>query len=62
MFHDKLFAHLFFEAHGAPHPILVADVDNHKVIEEFLPANSRPDKLVWKPRYSTMGLGVEKFD
>lgn len=62
MFHDKLFCHRFFESHGAPHPILVAEVANHKRREIFLEPDKAPKKLIWKPRYSTMGLGVESFE
>merc|ERR1711988_25744 len=62
MFHDKLFCHRFFESHGAPHPILVAEVSEHKRREIFLEPDKAPEKLLWKPRYSTMGLGVEKFN
>mmetsp|Transcript_17420 Transcript_17420/g.32870 ORF Transcript_17420/g.32870 Transcript_17420/m.32870 type:complete len:495 (-) Transcript_17420:94-1578(-) len=61
MFHDKLFCHRFFESHGAPHPVLVAEVAGHKRREIFLTPDKAPKKLLWKPRYSTMGLGVEKF-
>lgn len=61
MFHDKLFCHRFFESHGVNHPILVAEVAEHKRREIFLEPDQAPSKLVWKPRYSTMGLGVEKF-
>jgi hypothetical protein len=62
MFHDKLFCHRFFESHGAPHPTLVAEVKDHKRRETFLEPDQAPKKLVWKARYSTMGLGVEKFE
>jgi len=62
MFHDKLFCHRFFESHGAPHPTLVAEVCRHKRREIFLEQDQAPEKLLWKPRYSTMGLGVEKFE
>jgi hypothetical protein len=62
MFHDKLFCHWFFESHGAKHPILVAEVAGHKRREIFLEPRAAPAKLIWKPRYSTMGLGVEKFE
>lgn len=61
MFHDKLFCHRFFESHNVPHPTLVAEVFEHKRREIFLEPEKAPAKLVWKPRYSTMGLGVEKF-
>jgi hypothetical protein len=61
MFHDKLFCHRFFESHGAPHPKLVAEVVGHKRREIFLEPSQAPEELIWKPRYSTMGLGVEKF-
>lgn len=102
MFHDKVFCHAFFEAHGAPHPTLIAEVvkGNH-VRQQFIFSNGKEelqdvftekpgskekntvlalhhrkeaslllpngngqtqfDTLIWKPRYSTMGLGVEKF-
>lgn len=62
MFHDKLFCHRFFESHNVPHPILVAEVKDHKRREIFLEPEQAPKKLVWKPRYSTMGLGVERFE
>lgn len=62
MFHDKLFCHRFFESHGTPHPVLVAEVAGHKRREIFLEPDKAPGALVWKPRYSTMGLGVEKFE
>jgi len=62
MFHDKMFCHRFFESHKAPHPVLVAEVANHKRREVFLEPDKAPKALLWKPRYSTMGLGVEKFD
>jgi len=61
MFHDKLFCHRFFESHGVPHPILVAEVNGHTRREIFLKPDEAPARLVWKPRYSTMGLGVEAF-
>jgi len=61
MFHDKMFCHRFFESHGAPHPVLVAEVADHKRREVFLEPDEAPQELLWKPRYSTMGLGVEKF-
>jgi len=61
MFHDKLFCHRFFESHGVPHPTLVAEVKDHVRREVFLEPEKAPRHLVWKPRYSTMGLGVEKF-
>mmetsp|Transcript_70939 Transcript_70939/g.125412 ORF Transcript_70939/g.125412 Transcript_70939/m.125412 type:complete len:461 (-) Transcript_70939:139-1521(-) len=61
MFHDKLFCHRFFESHGAKHPILVAEVVDHRRRHVFLEPGKAPEKLIWKPRYSTMGLGVEKF-
>lgn len=62
MFHDKLFCHRFFESHGVRHPTLVAEVAGHKRREIFLEPDKAPKNLVWKPRYSTMGLGVEKFE
>eukprot|EP00747_Dinoflagellata_sp_TGD_P183201 gnl/TRDRNA2_/TRDRNA2_37922_c0_seq1.p1 gnl/TRDRNA2_/TRDRNA2_37922_c0~~gnl/TRDRNA2_/TRDRNA2_37922_c0_seq1.p1 ORF type:complete len:462 (-),score=70.55 gnl/TRDRNA2_/TRDRNA2_37922_c0_seq1:201-1586(-) len=62
LFHDKLFNHRFFESHGAKHATLVADVIGHKRRQVFLEPDKAPEKLVWKPRYSTMGLGVEKFE
>lgn len=62
MFHDKVFAHRFFESHGAPHPILVAEVANHKRRQIWVEPKDAPAKVLWKPRYSTMGLGVEHFD
>ena len=61
MFHDKLFCHRFFEAHGAPHPTLVAHVTHSKRDQVFLRRSEAPPQLVWKPRYSTMSLGVEHF-
>ena len=69
-FHDKLFCHRFFEAHGAPHPHLVCEVVGDRILQRFDGESSqasttkrlvRDHKLIWKPRYSTMGLGVEKF-
>jgi hypothetical protein len=62
MFHDKLFCHRFFESHGARYPKIVAEVVGHKRREIFLEPREAPPKLIWKPRYSTMGLGVEKFE
>lgn len=61
MFHDKLFCHRFFEEYGVQHPKLVAEVVGHKRTQVFLEPGKAPAKLVWKARYSTMGLGVEKF-
>lgn len=61
MFHDKLFCHRFFDAHNAPHPILVAHVNHDKRDIIFVEQKDAPKKLVWKPRYSTMSLGVEHF-
>lgn len=61
MFHDKLFVHRFFKEHGASCPILVAEVFKHARREIFLEPDKAPKQLCWKPRYSTMGLGVEKF-
>eukprot|EP00929_Paragymnodinium_shiwhaense_P114533 TRINITY_DN82985_c0_g1_i1.p1 TRINITY_DN82985_c0_g1~~TRINITY_DN82985_c0_g1_i1.p1 ORF type:complete len:481 (-),score=92.01 TRINITY_DN82985_c0_g1_i1:236-1678(-) len=61
MFHDKLFCHRFFESHGAAHPALVCEVFRHERREIALEPDQAPKKLVWKPRYSTMGLGVEHF-
>jgi hypothetical protein len=62
MFHDKLFCHRFFDSHGVCHAKAVADVNHHKRVETFLEPDEAPKELVWKPRYSTMGLGVEKFE
>lgn len=61
MFHDKLFCHRFFESFGAKHPILVAEVCDQKVRERFVTPENAPAKMIWKPRYSTMSLGVEHF-
>jgi hypothetical protein len=61
MFHDKLFVHRFFESHGAPCPKLVAEVKDHKRREILRRPEQAQFKLIWKPRYSTMGLGVEWF-
>eukprot|EP00462_Mataza_sp_D1_P021869 CAMPEP_0175139708 /NCGR_PEP_ID=MMETSP0087-20121206/11062_1 /TAXON_ID=136419 /ORGANISM="Unknown Unknown, Strain D1" /LENGTH=411 /DNA_ID=CAMNT_0016422767 /DNA_START=85 /DNA_END=1320 /DNA_ORIENTATION=+ len=61
IFHDKLFCHRFFEAHNAPHPICVAHVVNDKRDQIFVEQECAPKKLIWKPRYSTMSLGVEHF-
>jgi hypothetical protein len=62
MFHDKLFCHRFFDSHGVCHAKVVADVNHHRRVETFLEPEDAPKELVWKPRYSTMGLGVEKFE
>jgi len=62
MFHDKLFCHRFFDSHGVTHAKVVADVNHHKRVETFLKPEEAPEEMVWKPRYSTMGLGVEKFE
>lgn len=68
-FHDKVFAHRFFESQGALHPHLVCEVSMDQMVQRFDNGTSkrsttdrlvRDDKLIWKPRYSTMGLGVEK--
>eukprot|EP00928_Gymnodinium_smaydae_P063264 TRINITY_DN46905_c0_g1_i1.p1 TRINITY_DN46905_c0_g1~~TRINITY_DN46905_c0_g1_i1.p1 ORF type:complete len:487 (-),score=81.89 TRINITY_DN46905_c0_g1_i1:181-1641(-) len=61
MFHDKLFVHRFFKSHGASCPKLVAEVAGGKVRERFLQPSDAKFKLIWKPRFSTMGLGVEWF-
>lgn len=61
MFHDKLFVHRFFKSHGASCPKLVAEVMDHKRREIFMEPKDAKFKLIWKPRYSTMGLGVEWF-
>lgn len=61
MFHDKLFVHRFFTSHGASCPKLVAEVYEHKRREIILKPDEANFKLIWKPRYSTMGLGVEWF-
>ena len=64
MFHDKVFCHRFFDAHGAPHPVLVAEVEGHEVERAHVrrdDAERMPAELIWKPRYSTMSLGVEHF-
>merc|ERR1719465_255601 len=62
MFHDKIFCHRFFESFGAQHPVLVAEVVNHKMTQVFVPPGKAPQELIWKARYSTMGIGVEKFE
>merc|ERR1719247_1122328 len=61
MFHDKLFVHRFFKSHGASCPQICAEVKDHKRREIFLKPEEAQFKLIWKPRYSTMGLGVEWF-
>ena len=63
MFHDKVFCHRFFDAHGAPHPKLVATVEGHAVARQYVSRDdvTMPRELIWKPRYSTMSLGVEHF-
>jgi len=61
MFHDKLFVHRFFTSHGATCPKICAEVKDHKRREIFLKPEDAQFKLIWKPRYSTMGLGVEWF-
>jgi hypothetical protein len=62
MFHDKLFCHRFFDEYGVKHAKVVAEVAEHKRREIFLEPKDAPKELVWKPRYSTMGLGVERFE
>jgi len=61
MFHDKVFCHRFFRSHGVACPTLVAEVHDHHVSTLHVPIKDAPAKLIWKPRYSTMGLGVEHF-
>jgi len=61
MFHDKLFVHRFFKSHGASCPKIVAEVHHHKRREILMQPKDANFKLIWKPRYSTMGLGVEWF-
>lgn len=61
MFHDKFFVHRFFTSHGAPCPKLVAEVKDHKRRHTLIQPEDAHFKLIWKPRYSTMGLGVEWF-
>lgn len=61
MFHDKLFVHRFFSSHGACCPRLVAEVKDHKRRQTFIQPEDANFKVIWKPRYSTMGLGVEWF-
>jgi hypothetical protein len=61
MFHDKLFVHRFFKSHGASCPKLVAEVKGHVRREILIQPEEVNFKLIWKPRYSTMGLGVEWF-
>lgn len=61
MFHDKFFVHRFFKSHGAACPVLVAEVKDHRRREILVQPKDAPKKLIWKPRYSTMGLGVEWF-
>lgn len=61
MFHDKLFVHRFFQSHGASCPKLVCEVKDHRRRETFMQPEEAKFKLIWKPRYSTMGLGVEWF-
>eukprot|EP00933_Yihiella_yeosuensis_P051364 TRINITY_DN49293_c0_g1_i1.p1 TRINITY_DN49293_c0_g1~~TRINITY_DN49293_c0_g1_i1.p1 ORF type:complete len:499 (-),score=99.17 TRINITY_DN49293_c0_g1_i1:624-2009(-) len=60
-FHDKIFVHRFFQHYGASCPTLVCEVFHHKRREIVLEPSAAPKDLIWKPRYSTMGLGVEKF-
>ena len=62
MFHDKLFVHRFFKSFGATCPILVAEVENNQIQQMLIDEKKAPTKLIWKPRYSTMGLGVEHFN
>ena len=62
MFHDKLFCHRFFTSHNVKHPKLVAEVENHQILKQYIDKHAAPKKLIWKPRYSTMSLGVEHFD
>ena len=61
MFHDKMFVHRFFKSFNAPCPILVAEVEGHETQQMLVDEKQAPKKLIWKPRYSTMGLGVEHF-
>jgi len=61
MFHDKLFVHRFFKSHGASCPKIVAEVKEHRRRHTFMKPEDAKFKLIWKPRYSTMGLGVEWF-
>ena len=61
MFHDKVFCHRFFRSHGVACPILVAEVDGQRLSRLHVDLEDAPAKLIWKPRYSTMGLGVEHF-
>lgn len=61
MFHDKVFCHRFFEEHNVAHPVLVAQVVDHKTTKIHMKREDAPTKLIWKPRYSTMSLGVEHF-
>ena len=69
MFHDKVFCHRFFRSHGAACPILCAEVEHHRRVKVYVepedsqvsPDTGKPMQLIWKPRYSTMGLGVEHF-
>jgi len=61
MFHDKLFVHRFFKSHGASCPTIVAEVCDHKRREIMVKQEDVDFKIIWKPRYSTMGLGVEWF-
>jgi hypothetical protein len=61
MFHDKIFCHRFFRAHGVACPVLVAEVEADALVRRHVPRGREPQELIWKPRYSTMGLGVEHF-
>lgn len=61
MFHDKIFCHRFFTSHGVAHPTLVGYVEGHQLQQFHVDKRRAPHKLIWKPRYSTMGLGVEHF-
>jgi hypothetical protein len=61
MFHDKLFCARFFKSHGVPHPKMVCEVFESKRRHILYPIEEAPKELIWKPRYSTMGLGVEHF-
>jgi hypothetical protein len=39
----------------------VGEVDGHRLSRLHVSIADAPAKLIWKPRYSTMGLGVEHF-
>eukprot|EP00501_MAST-03F_sp_TOSAG23-6_P000425 GSMAST32.ASY1.ANO1.437.1 assembled CDS len=36
-------------------------INEHNIRKMFVESSSFPKRMIWKPRYSTMGLGVEHF-